>query len=111
MEKGEEKNGSPGVVARLLLGLIRAYQLTFSAFVGRTCRHLPTCSDYTAEAIRRHGAWAGFWLGFWRFARCHPWGTHGFDPVPEEGVPRFDALFWRYRRFCVVCGDPDGKRS
>jgi len=89
----------PGPVAMLLLALIRLYQLTLSAFIGRSCRHLPTCSEYAMEAIRIHGAWAGFWLGFWRVLRCHPLGTHGHDPVPQEGVPRHDMLIWRYRRF------------
>ena len=89
----------PGPVALLLLALIRLYQLTLSAFIGRSCRHMPTCSHYTQDAIRLHGAWAGFWLGFWRVLRCHPLGTHGLDPVPEEGVERYDLLFWRYRRF------------
>jgi hypothetical protein len=82
----------------LLLALIRGYQLTFSAFLGRHCRHLPTCSEYAMEAIRRHGAWAGFWLGFFRVMRCHPLGTHGLDPVPEAGVPRHDLRVWRYAR-------------
>ncbi len=88
-----------GPVAMLLLALIRLYQLTLSAFIGRSCRHLPTCSEYAMEAIRAHGAWAGFWLGLWRVLRCHPYGTHGHDPVPLEGVPRLDPQFWRYRRF------------
>ncbi len=93
----------PGPVSWVLLKLIRLYQLTFSAFIGRHCRHLPTCSEYTMQAIRRHGAWAGFWLGFFRVMRCHPLGTHGFDPVPETGVPRHDPAFWHYARYgrCV----------
>lgn len=77
-----------GLVAGLLLALIRIYQLSLSMFMGRMCRHAPSCSAYAAEAIQRHGAWAGFWLGFFRVCRCHPWGTHGFDPVPEEVPPR-----------------------
>ena len=85
-----------GPVARLMLLLIRSYQLTLSAFIGRHCRHLPTCSEYAHEAIARHGAWAGFWLGLFRVLRCHPLGTHGFDPVPEE-APRREWRFWRYR--------------
>ena len=97
--------GRPGPVAMVLLVLIRIYQLTLSAFIGRSCRHLPTCSSYAMDAIRMHGAWAGFWLGFWRVLRCHPFGTHGFDPVPEVGVPRHDPMFWRYRRFGVCSGD------
>ena len=92
------KDRPPGIVARLLMMLIRGYQLTLSAFIGRHCRHLPTCSEYAREAIGRHGAWAGFWLGLFRVLRCHPLGTHGFDPVPEE-APGFEWRFWRYRAF------------
>ena len=93
-----EQQRRPGPVAWLLMKLIRFYQLTLSAFIGRQCRHLPTCSEYARQAIARHGAWAGFWLGFFRVLRCHPWGTHGLDPVPEKQVPRHDPLFWRYRK-------------
>ncbi len=89
----------PGPVALLLLFLIRAYQLSLSAFIGRSCRHLPSCSEYAMEAIRMHGAWAGFWLALFRVLRCHPLGTHGLDPVPRDGVPRHDPRFWRYSRF------------
>ncbi len=107
-EGGERpEGGRPGPVAVILLVLIRTYQLTLSAFIGRSCRHLPTCSSYAMDAIRMHGAWAGFWLGFWRVLRCHPLGTHGFDPVPETGVPRLDPMFWRYRRF-GACPGGDG---
>ncbi len=67
--------------------LIRAYQLSLSAFIGRYCRHEPTCSAYTDEAIARHGLWAGGLLGAARLCRCHPWGTFGYDPVPETIVP------------------------
>lgn len=66
-----------------MVGLIRLYQLTLSALIGRRCRYLPTCSDYAMEAIDRHGAWRGLWLGAKRVCRCHPWGGDGFDPVPE----------------------------
>ncbi len=102
MSRNTRRGVAPGLVARLLLLGIRAYQLTLSAFVGRSCRHLPTCSHYAAQAIRQHGAWAGFWLGVFRVMRCHPLGTHGFDPVPEN-VPRHEARFWRYWRH-GACG-------
>lgn len=75
------------LAAALLLMLIRAYQLSLSSLVGRHCRHLPSCSNYAAEAIRRHGAWRGFLLGLFRVLRCNPLGTSGYDPVPER-VPR-----------------------
>jgi uncharacterized protein len=91
---GEKRqDGEPA--ALILLGLIRAYQLTVSMILGRRCRYLPTCSDYAAEAIRRHGAWAGFWLGLARVSRCHPWGGEGFDPVPEK-FPKSDWRAWRH---------------
>ncbi|MET3590420.1 putative membrane protein insertion efficiency factor [Bartonella silvatica] len=69
-----------------LLGtlLIRFYQITLSSFIGNQCRHRPTCSEYTYEAIARHGLWAGAWMGFFRLIRCGPFGTHGFDPVPTS---------------------------
>lgn len=90
-----EKRQADGTVALMLLGLIRFYQLTLSMVIGRRCRYLPTCSDYAAEAVRRHGAWAGFWLGLARVSRCHPWGGEGFDPVPET-FPDADWRAWRH---------------
>jgi putative membrane protein insertion efficiency factor len=83
--------------AVMLLGVIRVYQLTFAFFLGRRCRHLPSCSNYAVEAISRHGAWAGFLLGLFRVMRCHPWGTSGFDPVPES-VPRSPLAFGEFWR-------------
>ncbi len=81
-----------GPVAGLLLFLIRGYQLTLSSLLGRHCRHLPTCSEYAAEAIRAHGSWTGFLLGLFRVLRCHPLGTSGFDPVPPA-VPKSPVAF------------------
>lgn len=64
--------------------LIRAYQLTLASLVGPTCRYLPSCSEYTSEAIATHGPIAGTWLGVKRICRCHPWGGDGYDPVPPR---------------------------
>lgn len=68
--------------------LITIYRYTFSAFMGRTCRHLPTCSEYTRDAIWQFGFWPGGWMGLARFWRCRPGGTHGYDPVPEKAPER-----------------------
>lgn len=67
-------------------GLLRAYKLTLSPALmalGVRCRHQPSCSEYAAEAVRRHGFVRGGWLGARRVLRCRPGGTHGWDPVPD----------------------------
>ena len=67
----------------------RAYKLTLSPWVGRSCRFLPTCSDYAAEALILHGPVRGGYLAARRLCRCHPLGGHGFDPVPpRSGRPK-----------------------
>jgi len=70
------------VVGGLLRALIRAYQLAVAPVLGPRCRHLPSCSEYTSEAIALHGPVRGGWLGLCRILRCNPWGTSGYDPVP-----------------------------
>ena len=81
---------------RAALGLIRFYQLTASALLGRQCRYLPTCSDYAAEAVRRHGVWPGAWMATARLCRCHPLGAWGYDPVPLRCEPVPAGRPWRY---------------
>ena len=70
---------------RLVVLPIRLYQLTLSPMLPRTCRFAPSCSEYAAEAILAHGPIVGGWLALRRLARCHPWGGHGYDPVPPCG--------------------------
>ena len=65
---------------------IRIYQWTLSPLLPRACRFAPSCSEYAAEAIVAHGAWRGTGLAVRRLARCHPWGGHGYDPVPPARV-------------------------
>ena len=67
---------------RVLILLVRLYQITLSPLVGRRCRFLPTCSEYFIEAVRRHGALRGGAMGLWRVLRCNPLGKGGYDPVP-----------------------------
>ncbi len=74
-----------------LILLLKIYQQTLSrvfAFLGVRCRHEPTCSSYGIAAIKAHGPWTGGWLTLSRLLRCHPFGSHGWDPVPATDPPR-----------------------
>ena len=78
----------PGAVGRVLawplMLLVKLYRLTISPLLGANCRYQPTCSEYALEALRMHGAFRGSVLAAKRIARCHPWGGHGYDPVPKK---------------------------
>lgn len=85
-------------MSRLAHILIWLYQRLISPVflaVGVKCRHYPSCSAYTDEAIRRHGFWPGGWMGLARLLRCHPWGTQGLDDVPPVADGAWYAP-WRY---------------
>lgn len=75
-----------GVMGLALRGVLRSYQLFVSPLLLPSCRFLPSCSEYAAEAIERHGARRGSVLALRRLARCHPWGGSGYDPVPAPGA-------------------------
>jgi putative membrane protein insertion efficiency factor len=68
---------------RLLVWLLRAYQLLVSPMLGQNCRFYPSCSSYAIEALEVHGAARGGVLALRRVCRCHPWHAGGVDPVPE----------------------------
>ena len=70
------------MVARVMILLVRGYQRGISPFLPPSCRYTPTCSAYAVEALEKHGAARGGWLALRRLSRCHPWGGHGYDPVP-----------------------------
>ena len=72
-----------------LIVLVHAYRYLISPVLhmiapGSGCRFTPTCSEYALESLRRHGALRGSLLALRRLMRCHPWGGHGYDPVPER---------------------------
>ena len=75
---------SGGRMKRFLLFWIRAYQAGLSPILPASCRYTPTCSEYAREAVERHGAARGSWLAMKRLGRCHPFGGHGHDPVPDS---------------------------
>ena len=62
--------------------LIKLYQWIISPLLGPKCRFTPTCSNYGLEAFKKYGPFKGLWLTARRVVRCHPWGGHGYDPVP-----------------------------
>jgi putative membrane protein insertion efficiency factor len=70
------------MIARLVIGLIRLYQILYPPFLPRVCRFEPTCSSYAVEALKRHGFAKGMGLAAWRLLRCHPFHPGGIDPVP-----------------------------
>jgi len=74
--------GFKNLLSKLLIGLIKLYQVTLSPYIGRACRYTPTCSNYGIEAIQKHGPFKGFWLTLKRVLSCNPWGGSGYDPVP-----------------------------
>jgi putative membrane protein insertion efficiency factor len=69
-------------MSRLLVWLLRGYQLLVSPMLGPSCRFYPSCSNYAIEALELHGAARGGWLTVCRVCRCHPWTDGGNDPVP-----------------------------
>lgn len=70
------------MLSRLLILPIRLYQKYISLLTPPACRYTPTCSQYAIEALQKHGPLKGLWLAIRRILRCHPWGGHGYDPVP-----------------------------
>lgn len=73
---------SPGLlVTRALLGLLWGYKTLVSPWLPRACRYWPSCSEYTAAAIKKYGPMRGILMGMARIGRCHPFSAGGYDPV------------------------------
>ena len=76
------KNTQISIFAKGLIALVKGYQYVLSPLLGSNCRYHPTCSSYTIEAIKLHGAGKGFSMGAWRIVRCNPFSKGGYEPVP-----------------------------
>lgn len=69
-------------LSAFIIAVIKLYQWIISPLIGPKCRYTPTCSQYGIQALQKHGLAKGIWLTIKRVGRCHPWGGHGYDPVP-----------------------------
>tara|TARA_B100000579_G_C22388246_1_gene646083 strand:- start:328 stop:570 length:243 start_codon:yes stop_codon:yes gene_type:complete len=72
------------IVTYPLILLIRVYQLIVSPMLGSNCRFMPTCSEYALESLKTYGLIKGTYLTIKRIGKCHPWGSHGYDPIPTK---------------------------
>lgn len=70
----------------VLIFVVRAYQVVLSPLLPPACRYTPSCSHYAIEALQKHGALRGSWLAARRIARCNPFGSSGYDPVPDAAA-------------------------
>ena len=71
-------------ITLIIVGIIKFYHFVISPVIGPSCRHHPTCSEYSIESIKTHGVIRGVYLALKRISRCRPGGSHGFDPVPKR---------------------------
>ena len=67
-----------------LVLFIRGYQFIISPMLGSNCRFMPTCSEYATESLKEYGLIKGTFLTIKRIGKCHPWGDHGYDPIPRK---------------------------
>lgn len=102
-------SGAPGRAALAALWLYRRTLSPALYLFGVRCRHAPSCSQYAIDAFTRHRFGRAFWLTVSRVSRCHPFGSSGFDPAPED-APDVGWRFWRLGDWSWKArgGDPGG---
>lgn len=71
---------------KILIKLVRFYQIAISSHTPASCKYSPTCSCYAIEALQIHGALKGTGMALWRILRCNPFSKGGYDPVPEKKI-------------------------
>ena len=72
------------IITLPVIAFIKLYQLFISPIIGQNCRYLPTCSEYTLVCLKDFGLIKGTFLSLKRISKCHPWGSHGYDPIPNN---------------------------
>ena len=72
------------ILTIICIKLIKSYKFIISPLFGPSCRYLPTCSEYSIDALKTYGFFKGIFLSIKRILSCHPWGSGGFDPVKKE---------------------------
>ena len=72
------------VLTHIIIKFIKGYKFLISPLFGHSCRYLPTCSEYSIEALKQFGLIKGAFMSIKRILSCHPWGKGGFDPVKKE---------------------------
>lgn len=72
------------ILIKILMLPVYFYKYVISPMTPASCRHIPSCSEYAVEALNIHGPFKGIYLATKRILKCHPWGTHGYDPVPPK---------------------------
>ena len=72
------------IITYQIIIIIKFYQFFISPILGQNCRYLPTCSEYSIQSIKKFGIFKGAFLSLKRISKCHPWGNHGYDPVPNK---------------------------
>lgn len=76
------------IMSKIIILFIKIYQRCISPLLGKNCRYIPTCSEYTIESIREYGTKIGIKMGIKRILRCHPFEKGGFDPVQKKREER-----------------------
>jgi putative membrane protein insertion efficiency factor len=72
------------ILTFILIKLIKGYKFLISPLLGHSCRYLPTCSEYSIEALKQFGLIKGTFMSIKRILSCHPWSKGGFDPIKKE---------------------------
>ena len=71
------------ILTYILIKFIKIYQFLLSPLLGQSCRHYPTCSNYSIAALKTYGLFKGLLLSIKLIFSCHPWAEGGYDPIKK----------------------------